>query len=355
MRQALLITLAVVATSAAPLRAAEPIPALAAKASGVTVSGISSGGYMAGQYQLAYSSSIAGVGIIAAGPWGCAQGRPRPWWWVDWWWLPRGLWEAQTALGPCMAGSDGGPDIAASTALARGMAEAGTIQPLAGLADDRIYLFTGRSDRTVMPEVVRRAGVFYRGLGVQDSAVMLDAGREGGHGLPIDGPSPDTSRCAETGPPFVNECNFDLAGAMLQHLLGPAPEPAPVGPRAGLTTIDQASMVPQREAGRWGLDDEAFLHVPAACAMGGCGIHVFFHGCQQQKELQGMAIAQSSGFARWAEAYRLVVLFPQAKATSDNPRGCWDWWGYSGRDFLAGTAPQLAAVHAMVNRLSAQR
>ena len=41
----------------------------------VSVSGLSSGGYMATQFAVAYSASIDGLGVAAAGPWGCAQGK----------------------------------------------------------------------------------------------------------------------------------------------------------------------------------------------------------------------------------------------------------------------------------------
>ena len=39
----------------------------------ITVSGLSSGGYMAVQLAVAYSSMFSGVGVIAAGPYGCAD------------------------------------------------------------------------------------------------------------------------------------------------------------------------------------------------------------------------------------------------------------------------------------------
>jgi hypothetical protein len=35
-----------------------------------------------------------------------------------------------------------------------------------------------------------------------------------------------------------------------------------------------------------------------------------------------------SGYLEVAEANNIVVLFPQAIKTLDNPNGCWDWWGY---------------------------
>jgi hypothetical protein len=50
-----------------------------------------------------------------------------------------------------------------------------------------------------------------------------------------------------------------------------------------------------------------------------------------------------------ADANRLVILFPQVKASTINPDGCWDWWGYTGLDYLSKNAPQITAVWAMVH------
>ncbi|WP_232364957.1 hypothetical protein [Salinimonas marina] len=42
-------------------------------ADAITVSGLSSGGYMANQFHLAYSDRVDGAAIISAGPFYCAQ------------------------------------------------------------------------------------------------------------------------------------------------------------------------------------------------------------------------------------------------------------------------------------------
>ena len=39
----------------------------------------------------------------------------------------------------------------------------------------------------------------------------------------------------------------------------------------------------------------------------------------------------------------------------NNPLGCWDWWGYSGSDYLTRAGPQIKAVRAMIDRLAAPR
>ena len=68
----------------------------------------------------------------------------------------------------------------------------------------------------------------------------------------------------------------------------------------------------------------------------------------------GDAFIKESGYAEIADQNRLVILFPQAKAiTGINPQGCWDWWGYTGLDYLGKDAPQIAAIWAMVEQLAA--
>ena len=62
---------------------ADPLPALGADLTQTTVSGLSSGAYMAGQFQIAYSQLVIGAGIVAGGPYACAEtpgGELNPFW-----------------------------------------------------------------------------------------------------------------------------------------------------------------------------------------------------------------------------------------------------------------------------------
>jgi poly(3-hydroxybutyrate) depolymerase len=52
----------------------DPLPAYGADPA-VTVSGISSGGFMAVQLHVAHSSTVKGAGVLAGGPYYCAQGN----------------------------------------------------------------------------------------------------------------------------------------------------------------------------------------------------------------------------------------------------------------------------------------
>ena len=100
------------------------------------------------------------------------------------------------------------------------------------------------------------------------------------------------------------------------------------------------------------------MYVPAACAAERCAVHVAFHGCRQNADAVGERFVREAGYNRWADTNRVIVLYPQTIARYFyvyNPRGCWDWWGYTGAQYATRNAPQIRAVMAMVERLSAPR
>lgn len=305
------------------LEAAEPLPALHADAREVTASGLSSGGYMAVQLQVAHSSRVKGVAAVGAGPYGCAQGS---------------LW---TAYSNCMTPGTWSPlpPLPLLRQRAFALEKAGRIDATANLTAAKVWLFSGTNDRTVLPEVVRALAAWYAGFGARP---LLVADRPAGHAMVTDDAG---SACSATQPPYINDCDYDAAGALFAHLLGA------LKPRA--SSVPEAAAFDQRPYAAPGMADEAFLYAPEACATERCRVHIAFHGCRQgAREFAGGA-----GYNRWAEANRVIVLYPQARASwwPWNPRGCWDWWGYTGPGYAAKDGPQVRAVMAMVERLSSPR
>lgn len=300
------------------------LPALNA-APVITVAGVSSGAYMAGQYHVAFAEQVAGAGLVAGGPWGCAGG------------------SMQQALGACMSGD--GIDAARLVEQARERAAAGDISTLNHLDGDRVYVFRGTRDAVVGAGVVDAAVEWYRRAAPR-AAVRDVRNVDAIHGLPA---LQGANQCGEFAEPFINACDFDLAGDMLAHLLGEL-EP----PTGDLPPIERFSQQPYAATG---LADEGLLAVPPRCRDGvQCRVHVFFHGCSQSLEQVGTAVAEQGGLRRWAASNDLILLFPQVAASQVapmNPLACWDWWGYSGDDYLARDGQQLAAIHAMVRRLMA--
>jgi hypothetical protein len=322
--------------------AAAELPRLGVSLDETSVSGLSSGAYMAGQLQVAHSKDIVGVGVVAGGPFACAEtesGKLFPYW-------PVVLWQNATqAANLCMKVAWGSPDARKLASRAKELAAGADIDALEGLADDKVYLFTGNEDATVRREVVVAAKAFYAAAGVPpERIVMVES--EGGHAFLTE---TEGTACGLSKEPFVSDCDYDQAGAILEWIYGPLVPPPP-SPLGKFIVFDQTPFL-GGEAN--GLAPEGVVYVPPACANDkGCRLHIVLHGCKQARESVGEAFIEKSGFARWADTNRLVVLFPQIAGSVINPNGCWDWWGYTGIDYLSKDAPQIAAIWSMAEHLA---
>ena len=283
---------------------------------------------MAGQFHVAFSGSLVGAAIVAGGPYDCAEG------------------SIAFALQRCMATNLGGPDPARSLDRARRREASGAIDPLAGLAADRVYVFSGTEDATVTPPVVAEVAGFYRLAGVPQAAIEVVAGMPAGHAFITES---EGNACAVTGPPFLSDCDYDQAGAILAQIYGTLAPPAAT-PDGRLLAFEQGEFLADPTA--HGMATTGFAYVPAACEAGGCRVHVVFHGCKQTEALVGDAVTDRVGFNRWADTNRLIVLYPQAHETGTNPNSCWDWWGYDDAAYATKNGRQMTAVKAMLDRLT---
>ena len=307
---------------------AAPLPRLAIDGGSLTVSGVSSGGYMATQFQLSFSRVVGGIGVFAAGPWGCARDS-----------LVR-------ALADCLDRPTSAPDVPALVELARTAAAAGTIDPLEGLAATRVWLFHGTRDELVAPPVAAALAEFYRSFVAPPNLRVVDT-FAAPHGVPTEAAG---ASCDRTAPPYLYACRYDGVGEMLTFLYRGAAT-ATHSPPGLLTRFDQARYDPQGT-----LAAQGYLYVPRGCDRHApCRLHIAFHGCRQGTEFVGEAYVRDAGYNRWADSNRLIVLYPQAQKSLVwplNPQGCWDWWGYAGADYATHNGPQVAAVRAMVRALA---
>lgn len=293
-------------------------------ASRISVSGISSGAYMATQLHVAHSALFGGAALVAGGPFYCAGG------------------SLSKATGPCLAGGD--IDIDELVTHARGMADAGDIDALSNLAGDSVWIFHGALDDIVSAELSDAAAKFYRRLVTTGQVASVDD-IEVVHGWPT---LATGAGCDEFASPFINACDYDAAGQLLAAIHGE------LQPRA--RAAGELVSIPQPGAGDAGMLEEALLYVPATCAAGeACGVHVAIHGCTQSSEFVGAAFAAGAGINEWAESNHLLVLYPQvakSRLAPMNPYGCWDWWGYTGDDYATRSGAQIRVIRQMLDGLA---
>ena len=294
--------------------AADPLPALTIELARTSVSGLSSGAYMAGQFHLAFSSTLVGAGIIAGGPYGCAQG------------------QLVLALTRCMQTNQRPPDPAAL------LDDAQSSPPRAPSIRSRTSPTTGSTSSPAPPtgpccrrwRRACRSSTRWPASRPRTSATTTPCPR-------ATASSPRTARCPAPGRrrPTSTTATSTRPAIVLEQIYG-ALNPRGRGGRA------TRSIRPDRLLGRGRgqqLAATGRVYVPASCAEGAtCRVHVAFHGCQQSEALVGDAFTVGTGFNRWAETNGIVVLYPQAQDGPGNPNGCWDWWGYTDRATRPGTA-----------------
>lgn len=329
------LLVAVVASS--PLLAAEkvatekaPLPKLVLDKN-ITVSGLSSGGYMAAQFHLAYSSEVQGAAIVAAGPVYCAAN------------------SLQTAFAHCLNQQNSTPDLTAAKTYLEAQQQTGGIDALENLADDKVWLFHGSKDSTVAPAVSDALAVQYQSLLPKNSLVYIKD-KPFAHHFPTD--HSKGTDCAASTAPFIGSCGYDAAGAMLSHLL-PSVKPRAEKSSGQLLELDQIALAP---IAKGQLGATGYLYLPESCSKGqSCRLHVSFHGCKQYAGAVGNVYARLTGLNEYADSNQLVVFYPQADKSVMNPNGCWDWWGYSGEHYATKNGAQMQAVKQLIEVLQGRR
>ncbi len=302
-----------------------------------SVSGFSSGGFMAMQFHVAFSSTIFGVGVIAGGPYYCTQGH----WFALWFYLSQ-------CTNPSFWASK--PRAAKLVAHARRFARRQEIDDLDHLRDDKIYIFSGTEDRSVRPSVVAQTKSFYELAGVPTENIQSVDRIHTGHAMITAGYG---GACEKTTSPFINNCDYDQAGAILRHIYGKL-NPRHRSPMGSGEIIEFSQATFIRNPNSHSLSEKGYAYVPKSCSEGGlCRVHVVFHGCQQTTSMLGDLFYMHAGYNEWAAMNNIIVLYPQlVPARWTNPNGCWDWWGYDSADYYNKAGPQMVAVMAMIKHLA---
>lgn len=296
----------------------------------VSVSGISSGGYMAAQMHVAYSKTIKkGAGIIAGGPVYCSQGN------------------VLIATGPCMADSSS-RNLPFLISAINTWSGNGYIDPIANLLNSKVYLFSGTIDSTVKQAVMNDLNGMYTQY-VNSANIFYKNNIAAEHAVPTDSTG---NACSYNGSPYIDNCNFDAAGEILKWLYGTLNQKNVAALGGTFVNFDQKAFWGNHDPLAHGMANDGYAYVPANCAAGQpCKLHVAFHGCKQSVAAVGTSFYQSAGYNQWADTNKMIVLYPQSATTAMNPNGCWDWWGYDDVNFPAKSGGQMVAVKTMIDRI----
>ena len=214
---------------------------------------------MAVQFATAWSSVIRGVGVIAGGPYWCAKADADDI--VNGYTLP-----VLNATGQCMNGPPPTIDLNVLLTKAEAKAASGDIDPTQNLSRQKIYLFHGYNDAVVDKSVTDATANFYRhflgeaGRGNLYYQTALGAG----HSLVValEQPIKDLNDCNDNTDPYIDQCGYDQARILLQHIYG-ALNPPNRGKLAGtMKSFDQSIYSDPDDTDSLSLGDTGYVFVP---------------------------------------------------------------------------------------------
>lgn len=328
----LFATLAVLTSllSASAFGAVIALPKYNVSVDEVSVSGFSSGAHMAAQMHFAYSKTIRkGAGIIAGGPVYCSQGN------------------VAISVGPCMADT-GSRNLPYLMSVVNTWSGNGYIDSTSNMSASRVYLLSGTIDSTVRQPVMDDLKTMYANY-LPAANIYYKNNLAAEHSVPTDFFG---NGCSVNGLPYVDNCNFDTAGEILKWIYGPLNAKNPGTLTGSFINFDQSAFWGNFNPNAYSMASSGYAYVPSACAAGqACRLHVAFHGCLQSASVAGSAFYQNAGYNRWADTNKIIVLYPQTIVTSNNPGGCWDWWGYEDVNFPAKSGGQMVAIKTMIDKI----
>lgn len=320
------VGIAALLTMANAIATETPLPTLVL-APQITVSGLSSGGYMAAQYHLAHAEQVSGAAIMAAGPVYCAQN------------------SLATALGHCFNNPHSAPNMPAIEQYLLKQQHQANLATSKQLANDKVWILNGSADTTVLPKLGSLLAQQYQ-LFVPATNIELITDKAFAHTWPTD--RAELGSCDKSESPFLANCHYDAAGNFLAFLLGE------IKPKASQTNgqLMRFNQHQLSDAAAQSLAQTGYVYIPQQCATGArCRLHVSFHGCKQNAEFVEQAYVTNTDLNNYADSNNLVILYPQTTTSMVNPNACWDWWGYSGEDYATREGKQIIAVNEMIDSL----
>lgn len=334
-----------------------------------SISGLSSGAFMTVQLHLAHSASFAGAGIIAGGPFRCAETyRRNDYMTADDVRIENSLYICMNPLIPQTA-----PDAKRLAQMAKDAFKDKLIDDWTNLADDRLYIFTGSADEVVYSDVVERTRQFYETLGVKSDNIRFVGDVPAGHCIVTK--NPEDSALNTNQPPYINQGSLIQSHDILHYIYRDL-QPAAEHSKGELIRFEQGPFV-GTDTDKSSMSEFGYVYIPSNVLAGKVQeprVHIVLHGCKQgynyrdfvsgradiaNRPPYGNRYITTTGYNEIGESNDIIMLYPQAEGIDNdaiqNPEGCWDWWGYtddvSQSPYYSRNAIQIRAIHAMLERL----
>ncbi|XP_006814225.1 poly(3-hydroxybutyrate) depolymerase-like [Saccoglossus kowalevskii] len=309
-----------------------PLGSYGADADQVSASGVSSGGYMAIQMHVAYSASVMGSGVLAGGPYHCAEDT------------------VSKAIGACMNSPE---EIIVQDLIdyTDSSASKGDIDATSNFASGKTWLFSGSMDNTVDPGVMVALEDYCKHY-MPTWNIATEYGIPAGHAMITEHYG---NICAAEKSPYINDCDYPAAYVLMNHIYGGnLRKPSSYGGAmpGDMLAFDQTELEPTF-VGSTSLDTVGYIYVPTGCiSTPGCKLHIAIHGCLQGRHALDEEYALNTGYNEVGEENDIIIVYPQVTTSLGNANGCWDWWGYTNSNYDLKSGVQMEFMKNIIDRVT---
>ncbi|XP_060081973.1 poly(3-hydroxybutyrate) depolymerase-like [Ylistrum balloti] len=301
----------------------------------ISISGISSGAAMATQMHVINSERIMGAGIIAGVPFACSGGTIAG--------------ASACMLTPSME------SVTSLELLVSSGSFLGNVDSTSNLRLDKVYIFSGTSDSVVKHGNGPNVAHFYQHYISDNTNIKTVFDMAAEHCMPTDNYGGRCDILSESNG-YLNNCGYSAAYDLLNHIYGGNLKRTgnDSSVSGNLLKFDQTEFFHLSHPSTYSMDNTGYVYVPEVCSQRimDCRLHVALHGCGMGRKAIGEIYVRHAGYNEVAEINNVIILYPQVISTLTNPKGCWDWWGYTGAYFATKHGVQITALRRMIERVS---
>jgi len=300
----------------------------------ITLSGFSAGGSMAIQTHLSHSSMFSGLAVFSQVFYHCGHRSL----------IEFGIRCSKTGLGLFPYG------VSNSIADAKNLEQKGLIDPLANVAKQRIFIWTGDLDIYIPPDMVKKNLEFYNAIGVDPNEIQFTFFRNATHLIPTDDFGPPCNEDAGHSM-YLGNCNYPGIYHALSYILKNDSLQKTVPDLGQLKMYNQSAFYPDGDIKDVAMGTAGFIYIPKQCEEQRCHLHLNFHGCNEWPPHIAEQYILHSGFLPVAEANGIIVIFPLTTKVPKNMDGCWDFYSYTGPNFATKTGAQIQVIKRMLDKI----
>ena len=172
-----------------------------------------------------------------------------------------------------------------------------------------------------------------------------------------DPPAGGPNECQANASPFIDQCGYDQAGIILQHIYGALNAPNRGALDGTVRQFAQSLYSKPNSVSSLSLGNTGYVFVFKECGQGEtCRVHIALYGCKQGVGDIDRRFVDYGGYNAWADTNRIIVLYPQPPPAGipSARKPAWSYVDYDDR-YVTKSGSQIRTSRRCSTRLPGAR